>query len=74
VEPNCAIETVSAAPVFASSVIPGPSWPKISSAARGNVTSSIRAAPGTLSTATGVNPSRAAASSSAAVLSWWHNR
>ena len=37
VEPNWAIDTVTAAPAFASSVMPGPSWPKISRQFRGSV-------------------------------------
>jgi len=74
VEPNCAIDTTSAAPFFASSVIPGPSWPKIIRQSRGSVVRSSRTAPGTLSTATTVSPAPAAKSSSSAVLSWWRSR
>ena len=56
VEPNWAIDTVESAPALASSVMPGPSWPKISRQSRGSAASSMRDAPGTLSTATTVNP------------------
>ena len=56
VEPNCAIETVSAAPSRASSLMPGPSWPNSSRQSRGSVVCSSRTAPGTLSTATTVRP------------------
>src|ERR1700712_4391940 len=47
VEPNCAIDTVRAAPAFAASVIPGPSWPKISRQSRGSDVGWSRSAPGT---------------------------
>ena len=46
VEPNWAIDTVSAAPALASSVMPGPSCPKISRHSRGSVVCSSRTAPG----------------------------
>ena len=46
VDPNWAIETVSAAPVRASSLMPGPSWPNSSRQSRGSVVCSSRAAPG----------------------------
>ena len=36
VEPNWAMDTVSAAPALASSVMPGPSWPNISRHSRGS--------------------------------------
>ena len=39
VEPNWAIDTVTAAPALASSVMPGPSWPKISRQSRGSAVS-----------------------------------
>ena len=46
VEPNWAIDTVSAAPARASSVMPGPSWPNTSRHSRGSAVSSSRTAPG----------------------------
>jgi hypothetical protein len=69
VEPNWAIDALSSAPAFASSVIPGPSCPKISRQALGKVVCSSRCAPGTLSTATTVRPAAAAKASNSAVVS-----
>ena len=46
VEPKWAIETVSEAPVRASSLMPGPSWPNSSRQSRGSGVSSSRVADG----------------------------
>ena len=71
VEPNCAIDTVSSAPVRAASEMPGPSWPNTSRQSRGSAVVSSGTEPGMLSTATTVSPASAAKASSSSVLSWW---
>ena len=52
VEPNCAIDTVSAAASRASGVRPGPSWPNSSTHRSGRTAVSSGTAPGWLSTPT----------------------
>ena len=69
VDPEWAIDTVSGELARASSLMPGPSWPNNSMQSRGSLACSMRAAPGTLSTATTVRPASEAKLSSSAVLS-----
>ena len=52
VDPNCEISTDRSAAASASSLSPGPSWPKSSTQRSGRVVDSIRTLPGRLSTAT----------------------
>ena len=68
------MDTVIIDPVLASSVMPGPSCPKINRHSRGSVVSSSRTEPGTLSTATGVSPASSAKASNSAVVAWCMSR
>ena len=74
VEPNWAIDTVSAAPALRVVGDAGALLPEDQQAVLGQGVSSRRSAPGTLSTATTASPSSAANASSSAVVSWWRSR
>ena len=71
VEPNWAMETVIEAAARASGVSPGPSWPNSSTHRYGRSAISSGTAPGPLSTATSVSPSRATWAASVPTSGWW---
>ena len=74
VEPNWAIDTVSAAPARAASEMPGPSWPNTSRQSRGSaVFLEADRARDVVDGDDGQSGSAAKASSSS-VLSWWVSR